>query len=194
MEYPPKVLPPHLEELRDVSKAMGASRAIVVGSALREADNGAPVQSYSLFVLPTRAMTTNDMVDTFIRLSGNGTRLMRSHPNHLRHEIRHHQGHIVNLNFCSQSFMFEPDRMAANVPNGLSQIAHDLFTGETHATQLYLLDRREKTITQTVPSNDHGNKVALSVQKRYPDYPIISEAGGVVLVPAPRAKDAATLA
>lgn len=190
MEYQPRALPPHLEAMTSISKEIGASRAIMVGSALRNADNGVPVTSYSLYVLPTRKLTTDSAAATFVRLSGPGGRLMRTYPESCRYEFRHADGNIVNLNFCFEPWMMSPEKIARRVPNGLSSIAMDLFTGETHVGPLYRLDAAEKTITQTATGYDPYNRIALSVQQHFPSYPIMHDGIGQILPPLIKSKDA----
>lgn len=192
MEYTPRALPDRVEELRACANAVMASRAILVGSALREADNGRPVQSYSLFLLPARrGPSTSDAVSHILNTISGGGRITRSFLGNSRYEARLGSGEILNVNFCHRPWMFDADTMSRNVPNGLSQIAMDLFSGAVRATQLYRMDRDEHTITQIVPHGDPDNLVARSVQKRYPTYPIITDVDGRVLVPAPKTKDAA---
>lgn len=183
MDYTPRAIPPYLEELRDISSAMGVTKSLLVGSALRDADNGIPVTSYSLYMLPTREIPTHQAVEIFLKENGQGSRIMRSFNNQPRHEIRMASGHIANLNFCHQAWMLEAETIARRIPNGLSAIAMDLFTGEINATQLYRLDKSEGVITQVVPMADPGNLVALSVQKRYPTYAIMADGNKQMLHP-----------
>lgn len=183
MQYTPQAVPPYLGDLRDISNAIGATRAIVVGSALRDADNGVPVTSFSLYLMPPGETCTDRAVEIFLKQSGPGSRQMRGFKNQPRYEVRTGAGHIVNLNFCHQPWMLEADTMAHHVPNGLSAIAMDLFTGEVNATQLYRLDKNEGTITQVFPGADPGNLVALSVQKRFPAYPILHGHNGEIIKP-----------
>lgn len=191
MQYEPRALPPLTGELRELSRAMQADRSILVGSSLRDADNGIPVTSHSLFVMPTHALTRAEMVETFVSEAGQGTRIIRTFNNGLRHEIRHHSGVIVNLSFCHQAWMLEAGSMANRVPNGLSSIALDLFRPgpaerNVHVAELYHLDRDEGRITQKVPRADHDNAVALSVQKRYPTYPVYEDGSKKLIHPALR--------
>ncbi len=183
MDHTPRALPPYLEELRDLSSAMGVTKSLLVGSALRDADNGIPVTSYSLYMLPTREIPTHKAIEIFIKESGPGSRLMRSFNNKPRHEVRMATGQIANINFCHEAWMLEAETIVNRVPNGLSAVAMDLFTGEIKRTELYMLDRNEGVITQAVPSHDLGNLVALSVQKRYPTYPIMADGNKQVLYP-----------
>lgn len=187
MEYTPKALPPLWEALRDNAKAVGAERALLVGSALRDADNGVKPTSYSLYLMPASHVPTELAVRSFLELSGPGSRLMRSYTDKPRYELRMGEaagGGIVNLNFCHKSYMLEADTMARRVPNGLSAIAMNLFTGEINATQIYRLDRDEHRITQVLPGLDPHNATALSVQRRFPSYPIYEEGSGRIISPA----------
>lgn len=190
MSYSPRALPPHLEVLADISKEIGATRTVLVGSALRNTDNDVPVTSYSLYLMPTRKLTTDNAAAAFIRLSGPGSRLMRTFLESSRYEIRQADGSIVNLNFCYEPWMMSPEKIARHVPNGLSAIAMDLFSKEIHVGPLYRMDREERTITQTATGYDPNNRIALSVQQHFPSYPIMHDGIGQILPPRIKSKDA----
>lgn len=200
--YLATALPPLHQALKDMARQVGVSRAIGVGSAWRDADNGLKdPQSYSVYIMPGRGenrMSTADIVRAFCDVAGPGGKFMRSENIGLRNVIELANGATLNLNFCDQLHMFQAGTMVGRVPNAFSAIAVDLFTGETHATASYQYDKQQKRITQLFPEMDPGNRIALSVQRRYPDHPVCVREGSMfnyegsrVLYPALTARPAA---
>lgn len=201
MLYEPKALPQDFNSLRNLGATDAFSALLLVGSSARDADNKGPQTSHSVFAMRKRGLDEDQAALQVVRTIP-GTRRVRT-LSPLRHELRLPSGMILNLNFCNQPWMFDPEEMIKRVPNGLSAIAIDLTDGRAYATQLYRYDRDEKKISQRRPPltleqqqrlpakardeytalADHDNRIALSVQRKYPAYDIIDATNGRVITP-----------
>lgn len=183
MNYEPKALPPHLNELFSAVSAANCSRALVVGSALRDADNNKPVTTYSLFVMPPRGISVDKTADGIKAALSTGTRLGRVVTGEApRFEYRMGSGPLLRLTLCHRPEMLTADTIVGIVPVGASAIALDLFSSNVSASSVYRLDQREATLTVTRPE---GREIALGIQRtRYPERTVVG-IDGRVLSPAP---------
>lgn len=176
-KYKPSALPSDLRKLTDIANEI-ACRAILVGSSLRDADNGIPPVSHSLYVYPKPSMNPKEAVKLFQKINGPDCVETRSSALGVYHYVLETPSNgKINLRFCDKPYMLTATSLARHVPIGLSAIAMNLFSGEIVAAEAYRLDKFDQRIT--LAHEAHGALgIAEKIQHRYPDFPIYQDYGG----------------